>query len=239
MAEPTDFVAQYAKTLGFDIRSRTIIVEGTTDVELFRLAAGLERDATGINLLGSEMAIIAAGEGEKGGTRGVNRELVTLRNLARSCLLPDGRQCYRFIGLFDNDSAGIIAVKAARNWDTSILEYKDVFRLWPVMPIAGNLDPSSLQRTFERENTNYKGLVWELEDLLPTAFFDVFLSEFPQAVSRRMLVGGKVHRDLTRDGKAHFHRFIKRNAIRDDLTEVVEVLKALRHYCGLRPPIKE
>ena len=220
--------------LGFSVRPRTVIVEGTTDVELFQLAARLEREATGSELLGSDLAIIAAGAGDLGGTRGVIRELVCLRGFARTCLLPNGRPIYRFIGLFDDDKAGKLAVRAAKDFDTSILEYKDVFRLCPIMPLSGNLDPGTMEKAFDRENAPYKGMEWEAEDLLAHEFYESFLSENPGALVRNSSKAGKVHRDLTPDGKARLHRFVKQNAIRNDIVGVVGVLKALRLYLGLK-----
>ena len=218
---------------GLSVRPRTVLVEGTTDVALFEMAARLEQQATGAALLGPELAIIAAGVGDLGGTRGVIRELHCLRGLARGCLLPNGRPRYRFIGLFDNDKAGRQAVAAARDLDSSIIEYKDVFRLWPVMAIPGNLDPGTVGRAFEHENATYKGLDWELEDFLPGEFFEAFMADYPTAVSHSKSLSNKVHRDLTRDGKAHLHRFIKQHAVHADLAAVVEALKAIRHYFNL------
>lgn len=237
MAEELDTVKRYGLALGWELRSRTVLVEGTTDAELFQLAARLERNKTGVDLLGGELAIVAAGAGDQGGTRGVIRELVCLRGLARTCLLPNGRPRYRFVGLFDNDKAGRQAVSAARNLDTSILEYKDVFRLWPVLPSGGNLDPKTLQKSFDRENTHYNGLDWELEDLLPEQFFDAFLADHPNAVTKTTSIGGKIHRDLTRDGKAHLHRFVKRYAMHEDLLSVIDVLRAIRFYVCLSPTV--
>ena len=52
MTEELDFVARYAKGEGLAIRKRTVLVEGTTDVELFQLAARLEHERTGTDLLG-------------------------------------------------------------------------------------------------------------------------------------------------------------------------------------------
>jgi hypothetical protein len=229
-----DPVARYGLASGLAVRPRTILVEGTTDADLFQLAARLEGEASGLDLLGADLAIAAAGMGDAGGTQGVIRELVALRALARICLLPNGRPRYRFIGLFDNDKAGRQAVRAAHDLDRSIIEYKDVFRLWPVMPLSSNLDPGALQRAFEKENGGLKGLEWELEDMLPNEFYDSFLSECPGAVFRSATADGKVHRDLTPDGKARFHWFIRQHAIRRDLTGVVQVLGALRVYLGLK-----
>lgn len=209
------------------------MVEGTTDVELFQLAVRLERANSGIDLMCNDLAIVAAGERDRGGVQGVVRELVALRGMARTCLLQNGRPRYRFVGLFDNDAAGKHAVKLARDIDSSILEYKDVLRLWPIMPLPGNLDPGAVQRAFERENAGYKGLDWELEDMLPQKFIEAFLSEYPMAVSHTKSIGDKVHRDLTRDGKARLHRFVKQHAMHADLGAVVDTLNAIRHYLNL------
>ncbi len=111
MAEELDFVARYAKGEGLAIRKRTVLVEGTTDVELFQLAARLEHERTGTDLLGSDLAIVAAGIGHLGGTRNLCRRLWVLRDLARHCLSENGSPRYRFIGLFDNDKAGKQAVR--------------------------------------------------------------------------------------------------------------------------------
>lgn len=232
MAEELNTVVRYGRALGWQLRYRTVLVEGTTDVELIELSARLEGEATGKELL-ADLAIVPAGIGDQGGTQGVIRELVCLRGYARTCLSPNGRPLYRFIGLFDNDKAGRQAIGAARNLDASILEFKDVFRLHPVMPTTGNLDPKTLQKSFERENGAYKGLDWELEDLVSESFLEAFLADYPTAIARTTPIGGRIHRDLTRDGKAHLHRFIKKHAMRDDLLSVIQLIKAIRFYMAL------
>ena len=237
MAENLDFVARYAQSLGLTVLPRTVLVEGTSDAELFELAARLEHAQTGVSLVGTDLAIAAAGEGDRGGTSGVIRELMILRGLARNYLQPNGRLHYRFVGLFDNDTAGKQAVRNARNLDRSLIEYKDMFRLWPVMPIPGSLDPTNVQLVFERANALYKGLDWELEDLLPPAFIGDFCSENPTFCARTVVVNGRAHRDFTREGKARLHRFVKTHAIRRDLVGVVDTLKALRFYLGLPDPL--
>ena len=234
MPDDLDAVERYGIALGLAVRPRTILVEGNTDVDIFQLAARLEREASGLSLLGGDLAVVAAGTGDAGGTQGVIRELVALRAMARICLLPNGRPRYRFVGLFDNDKAGRQAVRAVRELDRSILEYKDVFRLWPTMPVSSNLDPGALQRAFEKENSGIKGMEWELEDMLQHEFYDSFLSDCPGALVRSATADEKIHRDLTPDGKARFHRFVKQHAVRRDLTSVIDVLKALRVYLGLK-----
>jgi hypothetical protein len=234
MAESLDAVQLYADAQGYKVRRRTVVVEGTTDVVLFHLAARLEKHATGIDLLGDDLAFAAAGVGDRGGTNGVIRELIRLQGYRDICLEPNGKPKYRFIALFDNDKAGRQAISTARNIDTSLLEYKDVFRLCPVMPLPGNLDPGTVRKIFERENEAFKGLDWEAEDLVSPDFFNAFVADYPGALKRRMSVGGKDHHELTPDGKARLHQFIRENAMREDLAAAIETLKALRHYLGLK-----
>lgn len=236
MTDLTDSVAVYASSLGYSIRPKIVLVEGMTDFALCQTAAKLEAAATGKRLLGDDMCIIPAGEGDLGGTRGVIRELMCFRGLSRACLLPTtGRPRYRIVALFDNDKAGRQSVRAARDWDASLLEFKDLFRLWPIMPLASNLDPIAMRRAFEKENEPYKGLDWELEDLLPDSFIRCFLEEVPGATARSTSVNGKTHRDFTRDGKSRLHRFVKQHVMHQDLLQVIAVLQALRCYFGLKP----
>lgn len=81
MADELDHIARYGQALGWTLRPKTLLVEGTSDVEIFELAARLEREATGQDLIGTDLAIIAAGERDRGGTQGVIRELVSLQSI--------------------------------------------------------------------------------------------------------------------------------------------------------------
>lgn len=234
MERGLDSVQRYAGTLGIRVQPRTVLVEGSTDVSLFELAAKYERNTTGVDLFDRGFTVAAAGLGEQGGTRAVVRELVSLRAVARTVLLQNGRPKYRFVGLVDNDKAGRQAVKRAHEFDTSILEFKDMFRLWPVLPVPLDLDPTSLRKRFESENVAFKGLDWELEDLLPPSLVDAFVDENPAAVVRSATVNSKIHRDFSRDGKARFHRFVRDNAMHSDLIGVVEAVRAIRSYLGCR-----
>jgi hypothetical protein len=229
-----DPVARYALSLGFTIAPRTIILEGRTDLDLFTLAAHQERRETGGLLLGCDLAVMIGGDGDEGGTTGVLRQLITLRNIARTDLGPKGRPRYRFVALFDDDKAGRQAVRAARELDHSIIEFKDVFRLRPEMPMVSHADPTILEKRFREANEPYKNIEWEVEDMLSVQLLSAFLEEHPNAVSREARAADKLHRDFTRDGKARLHRFAKDHAIRQDLLEVIEVLKAFRRYFGLK-----
>lgn len=228
-------MARYAIALGFAVKPRTILVEGTTDVEVMNMASASEREKSGVQLVGADLAIVAAGEKDRGGTKGVIRELIALRGMARTALLPNGLPRYRFYALFDNDSAGQHAVKAAHAIDSSLLEFRDVYRLWPVMPRAGNLDQATVQRAFQKANEPHKGLKWELEDMLSSAFMSAFLDEFPKGLINSSTIGGKSHYELTADGKAKYHRFIRNHAVREDFSPLIEAIKTLR-YCLNLPP---
>jgi hypothetical protein len=231
--EGDDAVSSYGKALGYDLRPRTILVEGITDVDLFTLAATSEKSVSGIDLFDG-LAIITPGLGDAGGTQGVIRELVAFRGIARTVLQANGLPKYRFAALFDNDAAGKRAVNNLRGVDHSIIECKDVFRLRPVMPTSTNLDPTSLCKMLETHNANHLGLDWEMEDLIPTDVVDAFVAERPNSIIKPIEIGGHVHREFTRDGKAQLHRFVKDHCVHQDLRSVIDVLRALRSYLGLK-----
>lgn len=227
-----DYVALYGVSKGWRLLPRSVLVEGTSDVALFELAATLYKQETGKDLI-ADLAIVAAGERDRGGTKGVVRELLGLRAIASTYLAPSGRSVYRFMGLFDNDTPGQNAVNAAQGMDTSILEYRDVFRLRPIMPILGNLDPGTAQRGFEKANEAYKNLRWEVEDLIGEALIQLFLDENPTALVREDRMANACHRELTRDGKARLVRFCSENADLASMEGLVNTLHALRCYMVL------
>lgn len=230
--EQMDIVARYGRSRGWDLLPRTVLVEGTSDVSLFVLAADHYRKITKKTLL-TDLNIVAAGEGDRGGAQGVVRELVVLRSLATTYLSRDGRPVYRIVGLFDNDTAGQKAVNGARAVDASITEYRDVFRLRPIMPRTCSLDPKALQRCFDDRNAAYKGLTWELEDLVGESLMSLFLEEHPTALRHEVKVSDVIHRELTRDGKSQLVRFCKDHADLANLQGFIDVLHALRCYMNL------
>ena len=95
---------------------------------------------------------------------------------------------------------------------------------------AGNRDPGTVQAVFERENATFRGLDWELEDLLPQSFIESFCDEFPNARLRLVPMSGRVHHEFTRDGKSRLSRYVKENAILEDMQGVVQALVTMRHY---------
>jgi hypothetical protein len=153
--------------------------------------------------------------------------------MASTLLSPTGGAAYRVIGLFDNDTAGQKAVNGVRSVDMSIQEYRDVFRLRPIMPRVGSLDPKTLQRNFDSLNQPYRALPWELEDLISPTFMEIFLEEYPTALIRTNEASGVVHRELTRDGKSNLIKFCKEHGDVESFQGLIDVLHALRHYLNL------
>ena len=148
-----------------------------------------------------------------------------LRSFRTSSLhLPNGRPRYRVAALLDNDKFGREAIRNARQFDISIMEWKDVFLLLPQMPPTNNRDPNSMKRMLEAANAHYKGLDWEPEDLLPQSFVSAFEQEYGTGIARKTVSNDKVHRDFTPDGKARFHHFIKQHAMHGDMVSVIETL---------------
>jgi hypothetical protein len=235
VAEVLDPLAAYAKFKGYPVRSRIVLVEGTSDADLFLLASDLFRKKTGSNLM-DDIAFVPAGEKDNGGVRGVIRELLVLHNVATTVLDSSGRPRYRIAALFDNDNAGRYAVRSAPQFDIRLTEFKEMFLLRPMMPVTKNSDPNSIRSLVENANAPYRNLDWELEDLFPLSFLNAFDAEYVSAVKRTAVVANRSHRDLTPDGKARFHRFVKRHAILRDLDGVVEAMRAMRSYVGLSSP---
>lgn len=232
MAEALDPLAAYARSKGFPVRSCIILVEGTSDADLFSLTSDLFRKKTGTNLM-EDIAFVPAGERNDGGVRGVIRELLILYGIATTVFDSSGRLRYRIAALFDNDSAGRYAVRSAPQFDIRLTEFKEMFLLRPMMPLTKNRDPNAIRSLVERSNAAYRNLDWELEDLFPLSFLKAFDAEHLSAVKHKAVVGDKTHRDLTSDGKAQFHRFVKQNALLSDLEGMVEIMRAMRSYVGL------
>jgi hypothetical protein len=164
----------------------------------------------------------------------LNRRLNVARQLADADRGADGSLRYRFVGLYDNDRAGRRAIENACAFDRRLLRYEDVFLLHPIMPLASGSDHATLRRRFEQENNHFKGLDWEIEDLLSERIFATFQILKPQAVVKVERCGGRAHRELTRDGKRQLHQFVKETAILEDVVEVVKVIRALRDYFRLK-----
>ncbi|MEC6746314.1 hypothetical protein [Pseudomonas qingdaonensis] len=225
-----DIVKQYGASLGIDLQPKTVFVEGTSDVLLFQLAARKLKESRSVDIL-SGFALLAAGEGDRGGTQGVLNQLIVLRGLSEQLVDANGNPIYKMIGLLDNDKAGQSAIKAGRAF--SLLEYRDLFRIRQIMPSTGGRDPKSLERSFEAKNLKFKGLNWELEDLVGASLINMFLEEYPTSLIKEYSTEGAIHREFTRDGKSKLIRFCKEYADLDNLQGVIHVLHAIRHFINI------
>lgn len=225
-----DFTAR----LGWTLAKVNILVEGTHDVSLIEHAAHLFYEKNNMEILGSDLAVIAAGIGNEGGVNGINRRLPAVRQIAAADLDQNEKLRYRFLGLYDSDRAGRKAIQAISSYDTTIKKYSEVFLLRPEMPLKNGADHRAVQQRFERANKPYKNLYWEIEDLIHPTFLDHFEEEFPTAVDNRETASDRTHRDFTKQGKQDLIKFVKQYARLDDLLDVIKLIRALRDYGHLQ-----
>lgn len=229
----TSVIEQYAAALGWSVGRTNVIVEGTSDVALLGHAAALHAQAYGTALLDAEFAILAAGHGDDGGVDGVNRGLITMRQVADTDRDASGALRYRFAGLFDNDYAGRTAFNLVARVEPRIERYKDIFLLHPVMPAIGDgLSDRLLETT--QANLPFSGMDWEIEDLCSERLLARFARENPGAVLRIDSRGGRTHREIDRRAKAELTRLFIGAATLDDAREFLILLKLLRGYLGVR-----
>lgn len=226
-------VTYVGEKLGWRVRPNNVIVEGLTDVSLLRLAAKLYLNRYNVRILGRELGILHAGLGNDGGVDGLNRRLTTMRQIADIDVAADGRSQYRFIGLYDNDHAGRLGVENACNIDRRLQRCRDLFLLYPIMPLASGANHRALETRFVNHNAIFKGLDWEIEDLLSNKLISAFDKACPGTIQAVHTVGGRKHREYSRAGKIQLHKFANHSARLDDVIEVVRLIRALRDYHGL------
>ena len=227
-------VEEFAARLGWTVAKVNVLVEGTHDVSLIVHAAGLYRSAHGVDLLGTDLAIMPAGLGSDGGVGGINRRLPTLRQVAAADPDQSGKLRYRFLGLYDNDFAGQRAIAAISAYDATIKRFSEVFLLHPTMSLKTGADHRALQQRFERDNGKYKGLDWEIEDLINPVLLDLFEEDYPTAVRSRSNSADLIHRNFTEQGKRDLVKFVLAHSNLNDLLQVIRLIRALRDYGHLR-----
>jgi hypothetical protein len=198
------------------------------------LAAKLHYERHRIAILGRDFGVLFAGKQDDGGVDGLNRRFSAVRQIADADRAADGRLRHNFIGLYDNDHAGRIALQNACRFDPRLRRCRDLFLLHPIMPSSSGADYGELERRFERQNAAFRGLDWEIEDLLSERLLDGFQAVRPDAIQRIRECGGRKHRDLTREGKRRLHEYVEEYALLEDLVEIVRLVRALRDYVGVR-----
>ena len=226
-------VEEWARQIGWQVRSRNVIVEGENDVAILTQARRLYLAERQIDIFNG-LAVLAAGHGDDGGVDGVNRRQNAARQVAEVDLTHDGARRFRFIGLFDNDEAGRRALSRACIFDPRVVRYEDVFLLHPVMPLASGSPGSVVERRADALNSNFRKLDWEIEDLLSQDLWKAFIADHPNAVDHETTIGGLTHRDLNRGGKAALKHFVRDYAFLKDLMDLVRLVCALRNYLRLQ-----
>ena len=222
----------YGHSKGWSLRRHIVLLEGTSDAALFGLVNRLSR-SHGVSLFGEDISFVPAGERDRGGTFGVGRELITLRALSPYILDENGDLFYNIVGLVDDDYAGRKIIQDILNIDRSVVEFRDILRLRPVMVYGECTTPDALVEMSELSNADFRGLDWEIEDTISSRLMDVVGEQLPHAIRGRVTIGGRTHVELTREGKRELHRIIHREGTLTDLSGVVRIARTLRSIFGL------
>ena len=225
-------VERYANGKGWHVGTANVLVEGTSDVLYLRLARELWQRESKHDLFDSGFAVFEAGLKDDGGVQGVVRELQALRQMASqdtASLMTDRK----FVGLFDNDPAGRKHARMLCEMDFRVQPYRDVFLLHPVMPDSNGVLGPKLQRRAETQNRSCSGLDWEIEDFLPEDLVRGFYHANPGALIREQRMAGRVHREFMSAGKGQLQAYVKREAVVEDMIDIVRLICALRDYLGL------
>jgi hypothetical protein len=228
----TSLIEGLAQQFGWQIGRATVIAEGTSDVSYLSRASDLYASAHGRSLFDQDFVVVAAGQGDDGGVDGVNRMLVTMRQNALADPDRNGRVRYRFGGLFDKDYAGKRAFNLATQFDPSVVRYRDIFLLQPIMPAIGD---GTSDRMIEATQANlpYSDLDWEMEDLCSERFLQEFASRNPSLAPKKIVKSGRIHREFTRNAKKQLVRDFCAHATLQDAQDMIKLIKYLRGYMGV------
>ncbi|MGD9918479.1 MAG: hypothetical protein AB7U46_10690 [Paenirhodobacter sp.] len=225
-------VERYANGKGWNVGTANVLVEGTSDVRYLRLARDIWQRESNHDLFDSGFAVFEAGLKDDGGVQGVVRELQTLRQMASqdAASLMTERN---FVGLFDNDDAGRKHARMLCEMDFRVKHYRDVFLLHPIMPTSNGVLGPELQRRAEAQNRSCVGLDWEIEDFLSEDLIREFCNAHPRALVRKQEMAGRVHYEFSKAGKEHLQGYVAKEALVDDVIELIRLICALRDYLGL------
>ncbi len=223
----------YASQCGWSLRAGSLMVEGTSDVSYFMHCSKLYEAQYGLKLVGVDLAVFAAGQGDDGGTFGISEKFPTLFNLAKLDMDATGKTRFRTIALLDDDRMGRRAASGISQGHRQIREYESLFRLRRIMPHrAGSVQ--KLEEKTKEANSAFGALECTIEDLLADSFCTRFISGMPNAIARAATsAGGVSHRDWTTDGKRALRLEVIRTGTLADMQGMVDVLRALRTYLGL------
>lgn len=235
MMRPGDLAREYAKRKNWTLRPRNIMVEGDSDVRFFLLANKLYNQDTKLNLLGDDISLFSCGFGNSGGTYGIFEQFPPLLSIIKSDPAPNGKVIFRVIVLVDNDDAGRRLHNGLTQQYRQLKTFRDIFILNRIFP-RNSSEPNTLKKQIEKHNEDWKGLDCEIEDLLGSDLIELFLDENPNALrSTPVKRNGRCHYEWTDSAKGRLFKFTEQYANLTEINDVVEVLKSLRFYLGLRP----
>lgn len=232
---PGDIVRAFAARHRWPIAERSILVEGETDRRYFMLAARLYEEECGRRLLGNDVAVFPTGIGDEGGAFGLQRHFHPLRSVMEIDLTPEGRVVFHAIALFDNDMNGKKGFNALTGQHLNYRRWRDVFLLHRSFPMTTR-DPVQVEKLVVAGNEDFKMMDCEIEDLVNESVVDAYAQQNPRAFIRPpSRVGTGIHLSFVKGEKGQFCSFVERYAICDDVRAIIEILKALRYFLGLKP----
>lgn len=233
--QPGDNVRWYAAQFGWNLARRSIFVEGDTDEKYLTLAARLFAAKTNHSLLNDELKVLSVGAGAQGGTDAIKENLVPLWKMIELDCDSSERPMFRAIVLLDGDHEGRKTCQYLTDRYIKLRENRDIFILKRLFPRESQ-DPKILTQLIKEANAAWHTIDCEIEDLLSRELLDVFLADNEGATrDPPTVVNDAYHFEFTAKGKADLARWVPGIATLKDVEGLVELLKSLRHYLGLRP----
>lgn len=232
-----DHVRWFANKVGWTIEPGVnLVVEGDHDVRYFRLAHSIHRHATGRWLLGDGFHVLAAGMGDAGGTNGIMDHFVAIHKAAKLDLRPDDLlPVFRLAVLLDDDRKGREAFNYLTANHTGCLRWRDVFLLQRQYP-TDTRDLKQIELRVKALNAPWKSHNCEIEDLLPELMIELFNEQHSKCFSRDPVqVAGRWHYEFAVATKGALCTQVERLAMPEDLSEIINVLKALRFFLAVKP----
>lgn len=232
---PGAFVRDFGRRLGWDVSTCNIMVEGTTDVIYFRVAAQLHEEATGLSLLGDGLSVFAVGDRDRGGTNAMLRYLPALKGLLPTDPLDHNGQPFRFIVLLDSDGPGRGMARTLTSPGVGLRRNREVFVLRRVLP-SDTRDPQAFEKRCSDLNKDWDSIDCEIEDLVHRSVLEAFVRDNPGACKRPPdILESAHHYDWHGHIKPALSRFVEQNALAADVEHIIKVLQSLRYMLDLPP----
>lgn len=230
---PGDHVRWFANKRGWGLAENIVIVEGESDQKYFELANKIYFKKTKKNLISNRFTIVPVGIGIDGGANNIASIFPIFRSLVDDDTTPEGVKVYHTIALLDSDPKGKQTYRALTGRHTNYRENRDIFLLHRSLP-RNTRDFNQLSQSIAQANSEWRQLDCEIEDLINIDLLESFISENDNCVvCRKSNERGVHHIKFKNYAKAPLFRYVEKMAIYEDLTSMIEVLRALRYFVGL------